>query len=195
MSGDIMLKVERLTKTYPSAAGPLTVLREVSFAVPAGASLAVVGPSGSGKTTLLGLCAGLAATPLVWDTTWTLVPLLFPLAAIGLFTTVAATAQRGRGRGLIAVVAWGCVAAAAFGYWVYTLTPDELVIEFHRRFYKEELDTIVAWSAVTNLWAGSAIERETRPPRAKASPSSRRLAAEGSRIRIGCAEATGRPMR
>jgi putative ABC transport system ATP-binding protein len=56
-----MLKVERLTKIYASAtgAGALTVLREVSFALPAGASLAIVGPSGSGKTTLLGLCAGL----------------------------------------------------------------------------------------------------------------------------------------
>jgi putative ABC transport system ATP-binding protein len=31
----------------------------VTFALDAGASLAIVGPSGSGKTTLLGLCAGL----------------------------------------------------------------------------------------------------------------------------------------
>ncbi len=54
-----MLKVERLTKTYPTAGGPLTVLKEVSFELVAGASLAIVGPSGSGKTTLLGLCAGL----------------------------------------------------------------------------------------------------------------------------------------
>jgi putative ABC transport system ATP-binding protein len=54
-----MLKVERLTKTYPSAGGPLTVLKEVTFALEGGASLAIVGPSGSGKTTLLGLCAGL----------------------------------------------------------------------------------------------------------------------------------------
>jgi putative ABC transport system ATP-binding protein len=54
-----MLKVERLTKTYATAAGPLTVLREVAFTIEAGAMLAVVGPSGSGKTTLLGLCAGL----------------------------------------------------------------------------------------------------------------------------------------
>jgi putative ABC transport system ATP-binding protein len=59
MSEHNMLKVERLTKTYPATAGALTVLREVSFDLSAGASLAIVGPSGSGKTTLLGLCAGL----------------------------------------------------------------------------------------------------------------------------------------
>lgn len=59
MSDQTMLKVERLTKTYRAAGGPLTVLREVSFELAAGASVAVVGPSGSGKTTLLGLCAGL----------------------------------------------------------------------------------------------------------------------------------------
>ncbi len=54
-----ILKVERLTKSYPTAAGALTVLHEVSFALAAGATCAIVGPSGSGKTTLLGLCAGL----------------------------------------------------------------------------------------------------------------------------------------
>jgi putative ABC transport system ATP-binding protein len=59
MSDQTMLKVERLTKTYRAAGGPLTVLREVSFELGRGASVAVVGPSGSGKTTLLGLCAGL----------------------------------------------------------------------------------------------------------------------------------------
>jgi putative ABC transport system ATP-binding protein len=59
MSGSTMLQVERLTKTYRTAGGPLTVLHEVSFALAAGASVAIVGPSGSGKTTLLGLCAGL----------------------------------------------------------------------------------------------------------------------------------------
>jgi putative ABC transport system ATP-binding protein len=59
MSDDIMLKVERLTKTYATAGGPLTVLNEVNFSIRAGASVAIVGPSGSGKTTLLGLCAGL----------------------------------------------------------------------------------------------------------------------------------------
>lgn len=59
MSVQPILKVERLTKTYPTAAGALTVLRDVSFALEPGATCAIVGPSGSGKTTLLGLCAGL----------------------------------------------------------------------------------------------------------------------------------------
>jgi putative ABC transport system ATP-binding protein len=54
-----MLRVNRLTKTYATAAGPLTVLHESTFELAAGDSLAIIGPSGSGKTTLLGLCAGL----------------------------------------------------------------------------------------------------------------------------------------
>ncbi|MDI1250537.1 MAG: ABC transporter ATP-binding protein [Lacunisphaera sp.] len=59
MSAQTILKVQRLTKTYPTAAGALTVLHEVSFDLAAGGTCAIVGPSGSGKTTLLGLCAGL----------------------------------------------------------------------------------------------------------------------------------------
>ena len=59
MSVQTILNVQRLTKTYATAAGPLTVLQEVSFSIPAGGTCAIVGPSGSGKTTLLGLCAGL----------------------------------------------------------------------------------------------------------------------------------------
>ncbi len=54
-----MLVAEGLTKEYRSGTQPLTVLRDVSFEVPAGAFVSIVGPSGSGKTTLLGLLAGL----------------------------------------------------------------------------------------------------------------------------------------
>ena len=56
-----VLLVEHLTKTYPAPSGPLHVLRDVSFALDEGGTLAIVGPSGSGKSTLLGLCAGLDA--------------------------------------------------------------------------------------------------------------------------------------
>jgi putative ABC transport system ATP-binding protein len=59
MSDNLILSVRNLTKTYPTATGPLTVLHTVNFDVETGASLAIIGPSGSGKTTLLGLCAGL----------------------------------------------------------------------------------------------------------------------------------------
>src|SRR5580692_9850324 len=54
-----ILEVQALTKVYRSGDRELSVLKAVSFSVPAGASCAIVGPSGSGKTTLLGLCAGL----------------------------------------------------------------------------------------------------------------------------------------
>ncbi len=54
-----ILDVQRLTKTYRTGAGELTVLKEISFSLPQSATCAILGPSGSGKTTLLGLCAGL----------------------------------------------------------------------------------------------------------------------------------------
>jgi putative ABC transport system ATP-binding protein len=54
-----VLSARALSKTFTNAGRALTVLDDVSFDVPAGATCAIVGPSGSGKTTLLGLCAGL----------------------------------------------------------------------------------------------------------------------------------------
>jgi putative ABC transport system ATP-binding protein len=54
-----MLEVRSLTKSYRSGSDTLTVVKDISFSLDAGASCAIVGPSGSGKTTLIGLCAGL----------------------------------------------------------------------------------------------------------------------------------------
>lgn len=54
-----ILNVRDLTKSYPTGAGPLTVLRNVSFTLVQGSTCSILGPSGSGKTTLLGLAAGL----------------------------------------------------------------------------------------------------------------------------------------
>ena len=59
MPDSVILRVDRLTKTYKSGSARLTVLNEVSFEAKEGETIAIVGPSGSGKTTLLGLCAGL----------------------------------------------------------------------------------------------------------------------------------------
>lgn len=63
-----MLRCEGLTQTYLSGGRPLTVLKDITFALEDGAFLAIVGPSGSGKTTLLGLLAGLdlPAAGTVW---------------------------------------------------------------------------------------------------------------------------------
>lgn len=43
----------------PSGEGTLSILHDISFAVSAGETVAIVGASGSGKSTLLGLMAGL----------------------------------------------------------------------------------------------------------------------------------------
>jgi lipoprotein-releasing system ATP-binding protein len=48
-----MLHVAHLTKEYPTARGPLTVLSDVSFSLAPGEAAAVMGPSGSGKSSLL----------------------------------------------------------------------------------------------------------------------------------------------
>lgn len=48
-----------LSKRVTDATGELTILNDINFTVPTGATLAIVGASGSGKSTLLGLLAGL----------------------------------------------------------------------------------------------------------------------------------------
>jgi putative ABC transport system ATP-binding protein len=59
MSASTILKVEHLSKEFKSGDDTVQVLSDVSFAVEAASTCAIVGPSGSGKTTLIAICAGL----------------------------------------------------------------------------------------------------------------------------------------
>ncbi len=56
MSG---LTVDHVAKEFPTSSEPLVVLRDVSLALAAGQSAAILGPSGSGKSTLLHIVGAL----------------------------------------------------------------------------------------------------------------------------------------
>jgi lipoprotein-releasing system ATP-binding protein len=48
-----MLKVENISKEYPSPRGTLSIISNVSLALSRGDAVSIMGPSGSGKSTLL----------------------------------------------------------------------------------------------------------------------------------------------
>jgi len=54
-----LLIAKGLTKTYLSAAGPITVFEDLDLEIAEGEMVAIVGPSGAGKSTLLHLLGGL----------------------------------------------------------------------------------------------------------------------------------------
>ncbi len=56
---DPVVTLSHITKTYSRGGTEVSVLRDLSFIIPAGTFLAIMGPSGSGKSTLLNLMAGI----------------------------------------------------------------------------------------------------------------------------------------
>ena len=54
-----MLVVDRVSKSYPTPTGPLSILEDLSLTVERGDSVAIMGPSGCGKSTLLYLIGAL----------------------------------------------------------------------------------------------------------------------------------------
>lgn len=54
-----VIQCEHVSKQFAVGSETVTVLRDITFALPAGESAAVVGASGSGKTTLINILGGL----------------------------------------------------------------------------------------------------------------------------------------
>lgn len=54
-----MIEVKNITKTYGKKKNVFTALKDVSFEIPTGASVAIIGKSGSGKSTLMHVMSGL----------------------------------------------------------------------------------------------------------------------------------------
>jgi NitT/TauT family transport system ATP-binding protein len=59
MTPEPLLRVDRVSKTYPTRTGPVQALDTISFEAAAGEFVSIIGPSGSGKSTLLKLIGDL----------------------------------------------------------------------------------------------------------------------------------------
>lgn len=59
MSGDILFKLENLTKEYRMGEVTVSALKGTTFEIPKGELVVVLGPSGSGKSTLLNIMGGM----------------------------------------------------------------------------------------------------------------------------------------
>lgn len=59
MSKDVLMKLERITKTYVMGEVQVEALKETSLDIYEGELLVILGPSGSGKSTLLNIVGGI----------------------------------------------------------------------------------------------------------------------------------------
>ncbi len=56
---DPVVHLHQVTKTYSRGGTEVSVIKDLSFVIPAGTFLEIMGPSGSGKSTLLNVMAGI----------------------------------------------------------------------------------------------------------------------------------------